>query len=284
MIQIDQHTHGDQRHCVDVDELKVSLLQQGWFPKLVSDRGTMSISDGEVSDAVCAVQKFHGLPVNGWAGYGTARKLGILHVEDFFCGLPENITTGGVSKWPDGAVLTWAMDGTMPGIPDFKDYCERGIKLWEPCGRVLLTYNGNPRTSNLRITCENLGGPGNVLADCQVPVGNAAQLVMRVDTTERWERDIDVERVICHEVGHFYGVLHLSGQNVALMNAMYSRTIDKPQPLDAAEIDKRYPGGPVAVPAPAPTPTPQPSGSNKLKPGYYVVEKGTVLLEVRGGP
>ena len=284
MIQINPHSHGEQRHCVDTDELKAVLLQEGWFPKALSDLGTLAISDADVFDAVKAVQRFHGLPVNGWAGYGTARKLGILHVEDFFCGLPENITVGGVSKWPDGTALTWALDGTIPGFSDLSDYCKLGLEGWEPHARIKFTYSANPRTSTLLIITADLGGPGNVLADCQVPIGNAPQLVMRLDKTERWKRDIDPGRVIEHEAGHFLGILHLPGSNIALMNSMYSRTIDKPQPLDIAEADKRYPGGPVVVPAPTPTPTPQPSGSNKLKPGYYVVEKGTVLLEVRGGP
>ncbi len=242
------HRHGDACHCLPFPEIQVALFDEGWVP-------TRSPTIEDFKAGVLAVQRFHGLPETGWVGYGTARALGLLTREPLFCGLPENIVVNGRPQWADASNLTWALDGTIPGFPDLKDSCERGVKMWEPHGKVKLTYNGNPRTCNLLITTANLGGPGGVLADCELPYGSQSQLRMRLDTSERWKRDIDPDRVIAHECGHALGILHLPGSNVALMNAMYSRNIDRPQPLDARECDVRYPGGPV-VPVPPPTPAP----------------------------
>lgn len=213
--------------------------------------------------AIKAFQLDNGLVPDGKPGPQTIRAL--TNPLLGFCGVHEHIvTSNGLYKWPVND-LTWAIEnpsGLAPRLSagDFKEAVQQAAEPFPKVCGLELTYKSNHKTANIRIRAAKIDQGGNTLAYAYLPIGNAPQLDLVVDTSETWvikERpaqfEIDKVRVVRHELTHNAGVPHIEGGN--LMQPMYSNDIREFQSGDVRELQLRYgpPRTPVEPPA---TPTP----------------------------
>ena len=175
-------------------------------------------------------------------------------------------------KWPHKNI-SWAVTADLPGMArdSFRRAVAEAFRRWAAvCGVV-------PHEANEGEVCNIVIGvqterPGNVLADCELPVNLPAtgRVRMRVDTVETWcisdnpPRDrIDLVRVLCHELGHGLGFSH--GPSGCLMAPTYSMAIRAPQAWDIVEARSRYGDPrPVSPPQPQPEPSPPTEGDIEL--------------------
>ena len=102
---------------------------------------------------------------------------------------------------------------------------------------------------DLTLTTKQLDGPGRVLGENYLPMGDNRPILGWLDSGERWNEALH-SRVVRHETfGHGMGVSHITTPN-SVMNP-YLQSLDDWQQGDIAELVKRY-GKPVAAPAPVP--------------------------------
>jgi hypothetical protein len=198
------------------------------------------------------------------------------------CGVDDRLGAfGQMCKWP-APDITWSIVGNLPGIePDsFRRVCGLAWDAWAKVCGIRPRFVEGP--SNLSIGLQTIG-PGNVLADCELPCGATMQsrLRMRIDTAEAWvisdnppNNRVDLLRVLIHELGHGIGIPHIGTGN--LMAPIYSARIGRPQSGDISEGVSRYG---LANPNP-----PQPP----LPPGEYreilaVLEKGGAVFVRKNG-
>src|SRR5262245_25044844 len=92
-----------------------------------------------------------------------------------WCGTPDAVGADTRCKWPQDNV-SWNIAGSLPGVPDsdFRSAIEWASQQWNAACGVRLTYKGNTRAVNVLLTVANLGGPGGVLADQELPCGARA--------------------------------------------------------------------------------------------------------------
>lgn len=176
------------------------------------------------------------------------------------CGTDDTAAAAGaMCKWPSLNV-TWTIVADLPGFAreSFKNAAALAWLWWsEVCG-IRPSYVDSPQFANVLMGVQTIG-PGNVLADSELPCGVTmnSQLRQRYDTAEAWvvsenppPNRIDLVRVICHELGHVIGIPHIGTGN--LMAPVYSLAIRKPVSGDIAEAVARY--GLPTSPPPAPPP------------------------------
>lgn len=243
-------------HVVDLAEIKAALKARGYQTK-------------NVKAAVKAFQDIHGLPVTGWVGNRTWRAMNGLRL----CGVPDHVIIDGRPQWPkvvrngeSGYWVGWYLQQSLPSLSDevFRSAIQWAFGQWASvCG--LRPYQAeSAAAANVRITVANLGGPGGVLADSELPYSNR-QVKQRYDSTERWvyeaqpqDNVIDVGRVVAHELGHAFGLGH-TDEPGNLLNPTYSTRIRGPVgKWELSEMKKRY-GEPVVA-----TPTPPGGGKDVL--------------------
>lgn len=186
------------------------------------------------------------------------------------CGVADHL--GDVSaKWPFVDLALFA-SGTINGV-ELADAIDLARKAWnEVCG-IRMVMGTNPRTAHLVVGVERMDGPGNVLAENELPIGfsgpsNWRTLRGRYDSSERVvladnppAGKLDLGRICRHELGHFLGIGHISDGN--LMAPVYSTTIALPQNGDVTEARARYGAPQPAAPSPAPVP-PETPGASEL--------------------
>lgn len=192
------------------------------------------------------------------------------------CGLSEDFSTSlDVRRSP---VATWRYQGNLN--LDVLTAIQQAFDRWTAVANVRGREARPDETPSLIITTQRLDGPQGVLADCELP-GPQVQR-MRLDTSERWVivtgpnvpvSQIDLLRVLTHELGHFWGIGHIGPGN--LMAPTYSTRIESPQSGDIREMQERY-GPPVPQQPPTPPPPGQPItihiyGADRIViPGYTV--------------
>lgn len=179
------------------------------------------------------------------------------------CGVSEAFGEGAAQVKLPSNRITFSVRGTLPGITsaDLDDACLEAWKRWERVIGVRVDKNPNPKTDATQIvTVANMGGPSGVLADQQLPYGSGMNLLMRLDSSERWTisdapgpGQINLLAVLVHEDGHCLGMQHINADgDPDLMNPTYSPSIFRPQEDDIVYGRKLY-GGPIVVePAPEP--------------------------------
>lgn len=184
------------------------------------------------------------------------------------CGVSDHLGDVGV-KWPMLDLQLFA-SGSINGV-SLADAMEVAHKAWNDVCGVRMSMGTNPRTAHLVVGVERMDGPGNVLAENELPVGftgpnNWRTLRGRYDSSEAFvladnppSNRMDLGRVCRHELGHFLGVGHITAGN--LMAPTYSSTIRLPMNGDVLEVRARY-GAPVAT---VPPTTPTAPGTEMLR-------------------
>lgn len=211
------------------------------------------------------------------------------------CGHTETEQALGVgqklSQWPHSE-LTWSIRDGLPGIAEdsYAAIVGESFKRWtDVCGlRTRRVVSGR---GNIEFTVQTIG-PGGVLADCQLPypgITPSHTLLCRVDTAENWvaannpqPNQIDLYRVLCHELGHGIGISHLPENSGALMAPFYSAKIAVPQVPDIEQARARY-GARVVAQQPDKNVPPMPAGGEQLLLGLFARGNQLVMKNAEGG-
>ena len=157
----------------------------------------------------------------------------------------------------------WFLSNTLPKWQrdDVRACLVNAASCWPTVAGVTAEEVTSEGQADLIIRCVNLGGPYGVLADCELP-GPKVQH-MRLDTSEEWtvklgadvpQNMIDLNRVVRHEWGHYWGMGHAPQGSPNLMAPTYSRSIWEPKSWEIQQMTKAY-GQPKAPPPDLPPPT-----------------------------
>lgn len=174
-----------------------------------------------------------------------------------FCGIREQFGDGSRTyKLANQRPLFYVKDAP-PGMTrgSLIADCLEAFGRWSAVCDLIFAPTNDPNAAQFVIYTHQFDGPSGILADCELPAPNIRQQQMRIDPTERWGTQIDLVRVLCHEIGHGIGLQHFD-QNVPppeLMNPVYSQTIEGPQAGEIAYVQKLY-----GLPQTPQTPTPVP--------------------------
>jgi hypothetical protein len=185
-----------------------------------------------------------------------------------FCGNTEEVNLDQRRRWmnrdSDNPITFWFMGG-MKRIPTpkIKQVIQEAANKWAAiCDLSFREANGS-RDADLLIITKHLDGPGGTLADQQLPRGDNRQLLMRLDN-ERFiisdqpntGSNVDLRRVVLHELGHGIGIGHLSSGNV--LQPSYGRYVElQKDDIEAAQF--LYGKKPTTDPDPNPDPDPDPN-------------------------
>lgn len=151
----------------------------------------------------------------------------------------------------------WQRDDVRAALVD-------ALGCWTLIADVTVEESRSEDLADLLIRCIGLDGAYGVLADCELP-GPRVQH-MRLDTSEQWTvrlgQDvprglIDLNRVVRHEAGHYWGMGHAPQGSRNLMAPTYSAGIWEPQGWEVDQMQKAY-GLPRATPT---KPEPPPPGN-----------------------
>jgi Matrixin len=166
-------------------------------------------------------------------------------------------------RWPVPAgetfEISWTIEGSHPSFSaaDFLQCAENAWSRWAAVANLAPVYQPNSKTANVIMTVKYIDGQYGVLGESQLPYGNVTQLTQWFDTGDKFSafdgpkpNQIDIVRVMTHELGHILGMNHIGTGN--LLAPVYNDNVWLPQAGDIAEMQARYPGGPV---------TPPPSGA-----------------------
>lgn len=235
---------------LSISQLVSLLAKAGWIPE---DAG---LDDAALKAVVESYQAWHGLLVDGVVG---AKTCDSLH-EPRFCRHPDNYEPpaslgGAINRWGKRR-LAIEVRGSLGRVRDdvFRDRVLTGARRWSEVANLafdLVTEGGD-----LILDTGRIDGPGRTLAFFQLPPndGFLGKLAGTADDDERWEEQIPIADVICHELGHALGLGHTNVRR-QLMNPMLS-DISTPQAgWDVPQVQARY-GRPTAPPQPPSPPVP----------------------------
>jgi len=232
---------------VDRNTQIIRLFQFGWQIYSTLEETLDKLTDQQLSILQKLYAAFHGLSSIGDI---------INHLQEIrFCKHPDTMQAqANRCKWPDG-YISWDVVAVLPGF-DKQKYVEcaaEALNRWAKVAGIRPEYTpGNP---NARIVMDTraIDGQFGVLAESELPCGNTRQCRQWYDTRDSWAifdgprngNQLDIVRVMCHELGHALGMNHIGAGN--LLAPTHSQNIFTPQAGDVAEMQARY--GPPAPPS-----------------------------------
>jgi hypothetical protein len=241
------------------------LIELGWLiwgGKTIS-LGPQGRVPPQAKQALKRYQRWAGLKPDGIPGPVTLHHL---REPRLWCGTPDALGAEAVCRWPQHDV-TWNIAGALPGVSDgdFRAAIEWAAGQWNTVCGIRLAYGANARTVNVLLTVAHLGGPGDVLADQEMPCGArpSSRLRGRYDQSELWHAgELPVPRGFVplrltglHELGHALGLPHHAPGSVpAVMDPSLNTALVGLQEWDISQAQVRY--GKPATPGPGPTPGP----------------------------
>lgn len=174
-----------------------------------------------------------------------------------FCGLSEQLETLEVKR-SNLARFFVSQDGWPGRAP--RDVVRRcvtdAMNMWAEFAPIQGVEVSTEQEADLVVRPASIDGSQGVLADCMLP-GPRVQ-VLRCDNAELWTVQlgplvdpslIDLDRVLRHEIGHFWGIGHDRKGAQSLMAPTYSRSIWSAQEgFDVDSIQSLY--GKRTTPAP----------------------------------
>lgn len=169
-------------------------------------------------------------------------------------------------KWPyDHTVKFWVADPPVSGrlnLSAWKDVFSEAAKAWCQYGEKIKYQVLDAQPSDgFKVFNGREDGQNGVLAWCELPVAGVKLYQMKLDSSEDWGGRMDPLPVVTHEMGHGFGLSHISPRlGEALMNPTLGR-LKAPVTLDVKEFQARY-WKPVA--GPTDPPPPPPTGANKV--------------------
>lgn len=180
-----------------------------------------------------------------------------------FCGLSEQLETlevrqSNLTRWwvaPDGWPDRAPRDVVRRCVVD-------AIAMWAEHAPLQGVEASSEAEADLVVRPAAIDGGMGVLADCMLP-GPRVQ-VLRCDNAEMWTVQlgpsvssslIDLDRVLRHEIGHFWGIGHDRKGAQSLMAPTYSRSIWSAQEWDVSQIQSLYGKRETPPPSPASPPT-----------------------------
>lgn len=247
------------------------LWGRGYFPAYSSGAEALSLLDMPTFQQ--ALKEYESL--TGQAATEEA-------AETYFCLQPDRAPVRAtMCQWKHTPV-TWHTEGGLKGVSpgDFQEVAGMAFDAWMAVCGVVFKYNPNPKTCNLWLHAANLGGPGGVLGDQQLPCGAGpnARLEGRYDG-ESWRLpgsntgQIPLRTTLIHEMGHGGGLDH--GPQGCIMAPTLS-SLSELQAWDIAEAQKRY-----GLPRPADVP-PTP-GAARIRCSFEWDENGKLVSGVATG-
>lgn len=177
-----------------------------------------------------------------------------------YCGLALNLETMEVRR--SRSTKWWVRDGIDKAPRDVIRRCVADAMLmWSRHANVSAIEASSEQDADFLVITSSIDGRQGVLADCQLP--GPRQQLCRIDNAEAWtvqlgpsvaNNVIDLDRVMKHEIGHFWGIGHDRQGAKSLMAPTYSRSIFDAKEWDIEMIQSLY-GPPMSIPEPGQIPT-----------------------------
>lgn len=193
-------------------------------------------------DSVQDYQEWHGLTPDGEIGPVTKRSLDEIRI----CGHPDKMAMSNVRPWRKRN-LRWSYVGNLGSIDrdSFMGAAEEAFGYWSAVCGLTFEFGNNP---DIELDTGKIDGPFSVLAYSGLPNGSDSRIGQKYDSDEPWiiasnppRHKIDLVAVICHEVGHALGLVHIpQSSELALMNPTYRAGLRTPQRQDIEKIQAFY--------------------------------------------
>jgi hypothetical protein len=199
---------------------------------------------GGIAELVSRYQEFHKLEVTGRLDNATAEHMLLPR-----CGLRDALAASAtMCQWPTKDLTYWqaiAFPSEDPAVVA-ANYAEAWNRWAAVCGITVAAVRSQTEARVVAVGGP-IDGPGNILAESELPCGANARSVM-TQTFDIAETLTQAQQIacMCHEIGHALGLGHAAPGSGNLMEPVLS-VIDRPQAGDIAEIQARY-GPPVPVP------------------------------------
>lgn len=240
------------------------LQRYGHLPGAATLQGPHLPTDLEdqFAHGLRSLQALLGLPVTGELSREIAWAIALPR-----CGRPDTplalteAVGAGQFRWVKRKI-TLGWHSYVNGIPQDvqRDVLLAGARAWLAATPVTADIAGDWQRADIVVQARSLDGPGNVLAQAQLPPGDDRQLTLQFDSRDLFVHgrtpsgmELLFQNVGWHELGHNLGLDHDSTP-AQLMNPVYNAQIGTPQGNDLRRITATYPGGPALPPPAAPPP------------------------------
>lgn len=256
--------------AIDKDEI-------GKYDEISEINGLTADDQHDFEEAVASWQAFHGRTITGQLS-----EFDQTYMMQPRCGMADimEVSGDGVRQWGIKTV-TVSHNMAVTGMTNLTaqqiiDAYQAAVDAWNAvCGLRLevVTWSG-PKMSNIWARASVINGRGGTLAWSYLPnddSGASTRLEQRFDPNENWNKQY-LQAVACHELGHALGLDHINSQS-ALLYPYARQNIYTPQPLDIAQVVKRY-GKPTSTPVT--TTTADPGG--QTPPGKITVRSAVITL------